>query len=83
MFQFPAFAPLAGCAHVMRAGCPIRTPPDLIALADPRGISPLAASFVASGSQGILRVPLSRSSALVIAPADRARADRPLLLSFV
>ena len=32
MFQFPALAPLAGCAPSKRAGCPIRTPPDLIAL---------------------------------------------------
>ena len=30
MFQFPALAPLAGCAPSKRAGCPIRTPPDLI-----------------------------------------------------
>ena len=31
----------------------------------------------------VLRPPAKRRAALVIAPADRARADRPLLLSFV
>ena len=39
------------------AGCPIRTPADLGLLAPPRSISRPAASFVASGSQGILRTP--------------------------
>ena len=43
------------------AGCPIRTPADLGLLAPPRGLSRPAASFLASGSQGILRAPLLAS----------------------
>ena len=39
------------------AGCPIRTPTDLRPFAPPRGLSRPAASFLASGSQGILRTP--------------------------
>ena len=50
MFRFPAFARIAACAPSRRAGCPIRTPPDLVPFADPRGVSPLTASFIASGS---------------------------------
>src|SRR5690554_5190378 len=41
------------------AGCPIRKPADQIACADPRGLSQLGASFIASGSLGIPRAPLS------------------------
>ncbi len=63
MFRFPAFARIAACAPSRRAGCPIRTPPDLVPFADPRGVSPLTASFIASGSLGIHRVPLSCSFA--------------------
>ena len=80
MFQFPALAPLAGCAPSKRAGCPIRTPPDQVALADPRGVSPLDASFVASGSQGIRRVPFSRLSLAARRrgrPTRRARSREP------
>ena len=46
------------------AGCPIRTPADRGPFAPPRRLSRPAASFLASGSQGILRTPLlaSRSS---------------------
>ncbi len=40
-------------------GCPIRKPPDRFAFADPRRLSQLVASFIASGSLGIPRVPLS------------------------
>ena len=40
------------------AGCPIRKPADQIACADPRGLSQLGASFIASGSLGIPRAPL-------------------------
>ena len=39
------------------AGCPIRTPTDLRPFAPPRGLSRPAASFLASGSQGIPRAP--------------------------
>ena len=39
-------------------GCPIRKPADHFACADPRGLSQLVASFFASGSLGIPRVPL-------------------------
>ena len=52
------------------AGCPIRTPADPRPFAPPRRLSRPAASFIASGSQGILRAPclasrsrLSRASA--------------------
>ena len=46
------------------AGCPIRTPADQRPFAPPRRLSRPAASFLASGSQGILRTPslASRSS---------------------
>ena len=59
MFQFPAFAHLAMYAAFSRTGCPIRTPADQVSFADPRGFSQLRASFVADGSQGILRMLLS------------------------
>ena len=38
-------------------GCPIRKPADQGPFAPPRGLSQLIASFVASGSQGIHRLP--------------------------
>ena len=62
MFQFPAFAALARCTHFMRAGFPIRTPPDQILFADPRRFSQLTASFIASESLGIPRSLLSSFS---------------------
>ncbi len=62
MFQFPAFAALARCTHFMRAGSPIRTPPDLFPFADPRSFSQLTTSFLASGSLGIPRSPFSSFS---------------------
>jgi hypothetical protein len=42
MFQFPRYPPriAPGGPAVRRAGCPIRTPPDLRLPAPPRGISP-------------------------------------------
>ena len=65
MFQFPAFAPhKLWCTAFGRAGSPIRIPTDQVSLADPRGFSQLAASFFASGSQGIPRSPFSPSLAL-------------------
>ena len=36
-------------------GCPIRISPDQFLFADPRSFSQLTTSFIASGSQGILR----------------------------
>src|SRR5690606_12796694 len=44
---------------VSRIGCRIRKSPDPFAFADPRCLSQLVASFFASGSLGIPRVPLS------------------------
>ncbi len=49
--------PHQGMPCLRTAGCPIRTPADLGLLAPPRGLSRPAASFFASGSQGILRTP--------------------------
>ena len=56
--------PQKGMPCLRTAGCPIRTPTDLGPFAPPRGLSRPAASFIASGSQGILRAPslASRSS---------------------
>jgi hypothetical protein len=39
-------------------GCPIRKSPDQFSCADPRGLSQLITSFIASESLGIPRVPL-------------------------
>ena len=50
------------CAAFGRAGSPIRTPTDHFPFADPRGFSQLTASFLASGSPGIPRSPLSSFS---------------------
>ena len=49
--------PSRGMPCLRTAGCPIRTPTDLGPFAPPRGLSRPAASFLASGSQGILRAP--------------------------
>ena len=49
--------PSKGMPCLRMAGCPIRTPADLWPFAPPRRLSRPAASFVASGSQGILRTP--------------------------
>ena len=59
MFQFPASAHLAMCTSFRCTGWPIRTPADRVLFADPRGFSQLNASFIADGSQGILRMLLS------------------------
>ena len=80
MFRFPAFARLSAYAPCLRVGCPIRTPPDHFMLADPRGVSPLAASFVASGSPGIHRAPFSvslRNPESAIAPPGPRRGTSP------
>jgi|BioPla2DNA2_1021312.scaffolds.fasta_scaffold30454_1 hypothetical protein len=50
------------CAAKNRAGCPIRTRPDQPLFAGTRTFSQLTASFIACGSQGILRTPLIRFS---------------------
>ena len=65
MFRFGGFASPHRVMPCLRmAGCPIRTPADLRPFAPPRRLSRPAASFLASGSQGILRAPslASRSS---------------------
>ena len=58
------------------AGCPIRTPADLRLLAPPRGLSRPAASFLASGSQGILRTPSLASRHAIRRPARPAPDPR-------
>ena len=82
MFRFPAFARIAACAPLRRAGCPIRTPPDLVPFADPRGVSPLTASFIASGSLGIHRVPFSCSFAHAAHNARRRTEPRSSPIDF-
>ena len=58
MFRFGGFAsPIRVMPCLRMAGCPIRTPADLRPFAPPRRLSRPAASFIASGSQGILRTP--------------------------
>ena len=58
MFRFVGFAsPVRVMPRLRAAGCPIRTPTDQRPFAPPRGLSRPAASFIASGSQGILRAP--------------------------
>ena len=44
---------------LLRAGCPIRKSPDQRLRATPRGLSQLAASFIACWHQGIHRIALS------------------------
>ena len=63
------------------AGCPIRTPADLWPFAPPRRLSRPAASFLASGSQGILRAPClaSRSRLSCSRRHSRAAAARVCL----
>ena len=52
--------PWGAVPPLLAAGFPIRTSPDRIAFADPRGFSQLIASFIASMSQGIHPSPFSR-----------------------
>jgi hypothetical protein len=49
----------------MVLGCPIRKSTDQIKCADPRGLSQLITSFIASESLGILHAPLIRLRVLV------------------
>ena len=63
MFQFAGCPPailwiqMAVPEVIALAGYPIRIPPDLRLIAAPRGVSPLAASFVGPLPQGIHRAP--------------------------
>ncbi len=59
MFHFPGFA--SSCEDdwaLPQSGYPIRRSPDHSLLPAPRGVSPVAASFIASLCQGIHRMPL-------------------------
>ena len=58
MFQFPTFAPAMRVTGLQPAGLPHSDTPDQRSFAPPRGFSQLIASFVASESQGIHRLPL-------------------------
>lgn len=72
-------------------GCPIRKSTDRVAFADPRGLSQLITSFIASESLGIPRVPLFTFFTLSpLLLSDRlligrhpSLDDRPLLSSLV
>ena len=57
--------PSKGMPRLRAAGCPIRTPADQRPFAPPRRLSRPAASFFASGSQGILRTPSLASRSCV------------------
>ena len=58
MFQFRGLASVAGCWIFYPAGCPIQKSPDQILFANPRSLSQLTTSFVASKSLGIPHTPL-------------------------
>src|SRR5690606_3822100 len=59
MFQFSAFASISNGYHAScMVGCPIRKSSDQFVFANPRSLSQLIASFFASESLGIPRVPL-------------------------
>ena len=62
MFQFPGFASRPyefRPGYPKGVGFPIRTSADQSMLPAPRGVSPVAASFLASLCQGIHRVPFT------------------------
>lgn len=66
MFQFRRCPPhplwIQGrVTSLLRPGFPIRIPTDHCSLAAPRGVSPLAASFIGTLPQGIRHVPFSAS----------------------
>jgi hypothetical protein len=50
----------------MVLGCPIRKSTDQVICADPRGLSQLITSFIASESLGILHAPLIRLRAYLL-----------------
>ena len=68
--------PSRGMPRLRAAGCPIRTPTDLRPFAPPRGLSRPAASFLASGSQGILRTPSLASRSRLSADPHRCGSHR-------
>ena len=71
MFRFAGFAPASWPVPCLRtAGYPIRAPADHRPLAPPRGISPPAAPFIASGSH---RHPPCALSRLPLPAAPRQR----------
>ena len=57
MFQFSGFALLSEYYIFNVVGCPIRKFTDQFVFANPRNLSQLITSFIASESQGIPRVP--------------------------
>ena len=60
MFQFPTFAHCSAVWYIFNVpGCPIRKSTDQFVCADPRSLSQLITSFIASESLGIHRLPLS------------------------
>ena len=65
--------PTKGMPRLRAAGCPIRTPADQWPFAPPRRLSRPAASFIASGSQGILRTPSLASRSRELYPSLPAR----------
>ena len=65
--------PSRGMPRLRAAGCPIRTPADQRPFAPPRRLSRPAASFIASGSQGILRTPSLASRSRELPPRLAAR----------
>ena len=65
------------------AGCPIRTPADQRPFAPPRRLSRPAASFIASGSQGILRAPCLASRSRLSHGASLRRVSRSCVFVFV
>src|SRR5690606_41785602 len=64
-------------------GCPIRKPADQVVCADPRGLSQLVASFFASGSLGIPRVPLfTFFRLLLLLPSSRLPPSCPCIAAW-
>src|SRR5690606_7148027 len=64
-------------------GCPIRKPADQVVCADPRGLSQLVASFLASGSLGIPRVPLfTFFRLLLLLPSSRLPPSCPCIAAW-
>ena len=57
MFQFRGLASVAGWQAFCLPGCPIQKSSDRILFANPRGLSQLTTSFVASKSLGIPHTP--------------------------
>ena len=77
MFRFAGFAPASWPVPCLRtAGYPIRAPADHRPLAPPRGISPPAAPFIASGSHRHPPCALSRLSRPALPRQTPARMCR-------